>query len=57
MKKLKSYVETFTPYNQIFIFEKHLCMSNVDFIFDIDQAQINSVPYPTLSLAQNKVYC
>ncbi len=37
-------MEIFTPYNQILIFEEQLCMSNVDiFIFDIDQAQINSV--------------
>ncbi len=35
--KLKSFVETFPPYNQILMFEEQLCMSYMDF-----QAQINS---------------
>jgi hypothetical protein len=30
-KFAKSFVETFTPYNQILIFGEKLCMSNVDF--------------------------
>ncbi len=35
-QKLKSFVKTFTPYNQMLIFEEQLCMSNIDFIFDTD---------------------
>jgi hypothetical protein len=35
-EELKSFVETFTPYNQMLIFEEQLCMSNMDFIFDTD---------------------
>jgi hypothetical protein len=30
-KFAKSFVETFTPYNQILIFEEQLCMFNVGF--------------------------
>jgi hypothetical protein len=30
-EKLKPFVETFIPYNQIIILAKHLCMSNLDF--------------------------
>jgi hypothetical protein len=30
-EKLKSFVETFTTYNQILIFEQQLCTSNIDF--------------------------
>jgi hypothetical protein len=40
-EKLNSFVETFTPYHQILIFEEQLCMSNMDFYFETDQAQIN----------------
>ncbi len=39
----KSFVETLTPYNQILIFEEHLCPIWI-FIFDTDQSKINSVP-------------
>ncbi len=42
-EKLKSFVETFTPYSQILIIEEPLWMSSVIFIFDTDPAQINSV--------------
>jgi hypothetical protein len=44
-EKLKSFVNTITPYNQTFIFEEQYC--NVwpmwTFIFENDQAQIYSV--------------
>jgi hypothetical protein len=30
-EKLKSFDETFTPYNQIVIFNEQLCISNMDF--------------------------
>jgi hypothetical protein len=30
-EKIKSFVETLTPYNQILIFENQLCMFNMDF--------------------------
>ncbi len=35
-EKLKSFVETFIPYNQILVFEEHWYMSNIDFMFDSD---------------------
>ncbi len=38
-EKLKSFVETFTTFSQILIFDKQLWI----FIFDTDHAQINSV--------------
>jgi hypothetical protein len=44
VQKLKSCVETYTPFNQIFIFKEDLCTSN---IFDADQAQINSAYHLT----------
>ncbi len=44
MKKLKFFVKTFTPNNQILIFGKQLG------IFDTEQAQINSKVYPRLYL-------
>jgi hypothetical protein len=38
------HVETFTPHNEILIFEEQSCVSHLDFyIFDTDQAKINSV--------------
>ncbi len=42
-------MKTFAPYNQILIFEEKLCMSNMGFIFDNDQAHINSVVLELLS--------
>jgi hypothetical protein len=42
MKKLKSVVETSTPYNQILIFEDSYVCPIWIFIFDTDQAQINN---------------
>jgi hypothetical protein len=30
-EKLNTFVETFTPYNQILIFEEQLCMADMDF--------------------------
>jgi hypothetical protein len=41
-EKLKSCVETFTPYNRKLILEEQLWMS-IDFYFDHDQALINSI--------------
>ncbi len=41
-EKLKSFVETFTLYNQLLIFEEQLCISNIDIIFDSDQTEINN---------------
>ncbi len=36
-------METFTPYDQILIYQEHLGMPTMDFytVFDTDQAQIN----------------
>ncbi len=42
MKKLRSFGETFTPYNQIPIFEDSCVCLKWSFIFDTDQDQINS---------------
>ncbi len=42
MKKKKSFVETFIPYNQILIFEESFACPKWIFIFDTDQAQIYS---------------
>ncbi len=41
-EKLKSCVETFTPYNQTLNLEEQLCML-YDLYFDTEQALINSV--------------
>ncbi len=41
-KKLKSCVETFTPYNQTLFLEEKLCMS-IDFYSYTDQELINNV--------------
>ncbi len=42
-EKLKSFVETFTPYSQILIIEEPYEWKVWIFIFDTDEAQINSV--------------
>jgi hypothetical protein len=40
MKNLNLFWKKCTPY---IIFEEEFCMFNMDFIFDTDQAQINSL--------------
>jgi hypothetical protein len=42
-EKLKSFVKTFTPCNQIFIFKEQLWVNMDFFMFVTDQAQINRV--------------
>ncbi len=42
-EKVKSFVETFATYNQILFIGEQVWMSSMDFIFDIGQAQINSL--------------
>ncbi len=43
-EEFKSFVEIFTPNNQTLIWEKQLFLSNMDFIFETDQAQIYCHP-------------
>jgi hypothetical protein len=39
-KKLKPFVETLTPKNQILTFEEQLCKSNMDYIFHTYQSKL-----------------
>ncbi len=50
-EKLKSAVETFTPNNQILIFKEQLFLSNMEFIFETDLAQLYSVSDSSPSVA------
>jgi len=52
-EKLKSFVDTFTPYNQILIFEEQLCMTNMDFYIDTDQARTSGEAHATVPLKLN----
>jgi hypothetical protein len=54
-EKLKSFVETLTPYNQILILEEQLCkcISNMDFYIDTDQTRISGAAHATVPLKLN----
>ncbi len=49
MKTENPFLETFTPQNQICIFQELLCVSNMDFIFYTDQGQNYSAGLYTFS--------
>ncbi len=51
--KVNIFCGNITPSNKILISKERLCMSNMDFIFDTDQAQINSVYWTRRTLRGN----